>query len=98
VRGGALIAEAAAGASHLLWFVSATRGYVKGCVRCAIAESLHGIGPMRCSCLLRVPRGRWLDVPGSSQEMAGTRDLVPRARTCTAECGANPGIRLASSW
>ena len=43
----------------------------QGSVRCAIAESLHGIGPMRCSCPLPVPRGRWLDVLGSSQEMAG---------------------------
>jgi len=73
VRGGALIAEAAADASHLLrvFFVSATRAYVKGSVRCAIAESLHGIGPMRCSYPVHMPRGRWLDVPGSSQEMAG---------------------------
>lgn len=52
-------------------FVSATRAYVKGSVRCAIAESLHGMGPMRCSYPVHMPRGRWLDVPGSSQEMAG---------------------------
>ena len=75
MRDGALIAEAAADASHLqterVFFVSATRAYVKGSVRCAIAESLHGIGPMRCSHPVHMPRGRWLDVPRSSQEMAG---------------------------
>ena len=75
MRGGALIAKAAAGASHLLLILfSATRAYVKGSVRCAIPESLHGIRPMRCSCSalkVHVPRGWWLEVPGSSQEMAG---------------------------
>lgn len=52
-------------------FVSATRAYVNGSVRCAVAGSLHGIGPMCCSYPVHMPRGRWLDVPGSSQEMAG---------------------------
>lgn len=73
VRDGALIAEAAADASHLQreCFCFCDTRVRQGSVRCAIAESLHGIGPMRCSCPLPVPRGRWLDVPASSQEMAG---------------------------
>jgi hypothetical protein len=75
VRGGALIVEAAAAASHLL-FGSNTRTSTGFAV--CIAES-HGIGPMRWSEYSCRVLGGWMSQRTISGEMAGKRCLGERA-------------------